>query len=122
MPPKIGFYYISNIFLAALCSFTTLLITIITVKAIRLVRDSDPVIPAMLIFLDLSLIGSMLFFSWSNYRVFANPWPDEYGTQAVCEKTVLPFVPVISLTCAVILNVNKWIYCLMHIKFYSIGS
>ena len=80
MPPKIGFYYISNIFLAALCSFTTLLITIITVKAIRLVRDSDPVIPAMLIFLDLSLIGSMLFFSWSNYRVFANPWPDEHST------------------------------------------
>lgn len=37
----------------------------------------------------------------------------------MCEKTVLPYVPVVFLTCAVLLNVNKWIYCLMHINFYS---
>ena len=101
---------------------TSLLVAIITVKAIRLVRDTDRVIPAMLIFLLLSLLGSTLFFSWSNYRVFANPWPDEYEKEAMCEKTILPFVPVIFLTCAVLLNVNKWIYCLMHINFYSVSD
>ena len=57
---KLSFYYISNIILAVLCSVTALAVTWITVKVTRIVRDSDRLIPAMLIFLDLSLLGKLI--------------------------------------------------------------
>ena len=33
--------------------------------------------------------------------------------------TVFPYLPVTFLTCAVFLNINKWVYSLLHINFYS---
>ena len=40
----------------------------------------------------------------------------------LCEFTIYPYLPVVFLTCAVLLNINKWLYCLMHINFYSKAS
>lgn len=57
---KLSFYYISNIILAVLCSVTAVIVTCITVKVTKIVRDSDRLIPAMLIFLDLSLLGKLI--------------------------------------------------------------
>ena len=62
-----------------ICSLTAVSVIFITVMAMRIVRQSDRVIPAMLIFLDLSLVGSTVFFAWSNYRVFAKPWPNPHS-------------------------------------------
>lgn len=64
----------------------------------------------------------MLFFSWSLYRVYSHPWKSDDSPTALCETTIFPYLPVIFLTCAVLLNINKWIYCLMHITFYSKGA
>lgn len=75
-PPKVGFYYISNIVLAVISLATAIVVGIIMVKTMSIVRHSDLVIPAMLVFLNLSLLGSTLYFTWSNYRVFSHPWPD----------------------------------------------
>ena len=61
----------------------------------------------------------MLFFSWSLIRMYSHPWQDPNSAGALCELTIFPYLPVIFLTCAVLLNINKWIYCLMHISFYS---
>lgn len=59
-----------------------------------------------------------MFFSWSLYREYSYPIPQ--SSQAFrCEETIYPYLPVVFLTCAVLLNVNKWIYCLMHINFYG---
>lgn len=51
--------------------------------------------------------------------MYSYPWPDPVSATALCEITVFPYLPVIFLTCAVLLNINKWIYCLMHISFYA---
>lgn len=61
-----------------------------------------------------------MYFSWSNVREYSRPWEGgEYTSEAMCEKTIYPYLPVNFLACAVLLNVNKWIYCLMHISYYS---
>ena len=110
----------SNLFLAILCALTSLIMTVIITKATRLVWHSgEKVIPAMLVSLNLSLLGSTLFFSWNLYRVYSHPWPVNNSQTQLCEETIYPYLPVVFLTCAILLNVNKWIYCLMHINFYK---
>ena len=56
-PPKSSFYYLSNLFLVLLCAFTFVGVMVITYKATKLVWHSDKVIPFMLFFLNLSLLG-----------------------------------------------------------------
>ena len=119
LPPKTSFYYLSNLILALLCSFTMCGLLYITVKATRIVWHHDKVIPMMLVFLNLSLLGGTAFFSWSLIRVYSHPWKTENSSAEQCESTIFPYLPVVFLTCAVLLNVNKWVYCLMHINFHS---
>lgn len=118
LPPKTSFYYLSNLFLALLCALTFAVMIVLTVRVSKKVWDQDRVVPFMLIFLDLSLVGSTMFFSWSLIRVYSYPLPEDSYT-FICEETIYPYLPVTFLTCAVLLNMNKWIYCLMHINFYG---
>jgi hypothetical protein len=69
-PAKISFYYLSNIFLAVLCAITFLLMLFATIKASRLVWPQEKLIPFMLLFLCLSIMGSFAFFMWSLLRVY----------------------------------------------------
>jgi len=69
----------------------------------------------MLIFLSLSLLGSFAFFLWSLIRVYLWEFPQRIAGlppshEEVCEKTIFPFLPVIFLAVAVILNIDKWLY------------
>ena len=57
LPPKSSFYYLSNLFLALICAFTAIGVTIIAYKVIKLGWRTDKVIPVMLAFLDMSLLG-----------------------------------------------------------------
>ena len=59
-----------------------------------------------------------MFFSWSLIRVYSHPLPTGDHT-FTCEMTIYPYLPVVFLTCAIMINFNKWIYCLMHINFYG---
>ena len=56
-PPKSSFYYLSNLFMATLCAITFVGVMVITYRATKLVWHSDKVIPFMLFFLNLSLLG-----------------------------------------------------------------
>ena len=132
-PDKTSFYYVSNFALATLCALTVIAMGVTVVKVFQKVWLSDKVILLMLTFLMLSLLGKSsnirgfiglylggtAFFSLSNIRVYSHPWPIVDSPEEFCETTVFPYLPVVFLTCAVILNINKWIYCLMHINFYS---
>ena len=118
VPGKASFYYLSNVILALLCAVTLVMMVALTVKVTKLVWLQDKVVPFMLIFLNLSLVGGTMFFSWSNIRVYSRPIPDTSQT-LICEETIYPYLPVVFLTCAVFLNVNKWIYCLLHINLYG---
>lgn len=118
MPGKASFYYLSNVILALLCAVTLVMMVVLTVKVTKLVWLQDKVVPFMLIFLNLSLVGGTMFFSWSNFRVYSRPISDTSQT-FICEETIYPYAPVVFLTCAVFLNVNKWIYCLLHINLYG---
>ena len=118
MPGKASFYYLSNVILALLCAITLVMMVALTVKVTKLVWLQDKVVPFMLIFLNLSLVGGTLFFSWSNFRVYSRPISETSQT-FICEETIYPYLPVVFLTCAVFLNVNKWIYCLLHINLYG---
>ena len=118
IPGKTSFYYLSNVFLAILCSITLVMMIMLTIKVTKLVWLQDKVVPFMLIFLNLSLVGGTMFFSWSNFRVYSKPISETSET-FICEETIYPYLPVVFLTCAVFLNVNKWIYCLFHINFYG---
>ena len=70
----------------------------------------------------IGLLGGTIFFSWSLIRTYGSPYSDEFSRTERCELTVYPYLPVIFLTCAVLLNVNKWLYCLLYIRFYSKGA
>lgn len=133
-PDRTSFYFVSNCFLASLCALTVVAMGVTILKVFQKVWLSDKVILLMLTFLMLSLLGKWTefiiiqlidrlggtaFFSWSNIRVYSHPWPITDSADELCETTVFPYLPVVFLTCAVMLNINKWIYCLMHINFYS---
>jgi hypothetical protein len=118
---KLGFYFISNTFLSLLCLVTLAGMIIVTHKAKQLVWPHEKIIPFMLIFLCLSLLGGFLYFSWSLIRVYSFPFPPgtEMSHEQICEQTVFPFIPVFFLTIAVILNINKWIYFYIRVMAYS---
>jgi hypothetical protein len=84
------------------------------VKTVKLVWPQEKIIPVMLLFLSLSLLGSFAFFLWSLLRVYRWPYPstnpDLVLPEEACELTVIPFLPVIFLAVAVILNIDKWLY------------
>lgn len=69
-PTRMSFYFLSNIFLAILCAITFLLMVVATVKASKLVGPQEKLIPFMLVFLCLSIMGSFAFFMWSLLRVY----------------------------------------------------
>ena len=86
-----------------------------TIKTTKLVWPQEKLIPSILVFLGLSLFGSFCFFLWSLLRVYKWPFPVQSEglpppSEEVCEKTVFPFLPVIFLAVAVILNIDKWLY------------
>ena len=76
LPGKNSFYYLSNLLLAMLCAITLAVMCVVTFKVTNMVWDQDKVVPFMLIFLNLSLIGSTMFFSWSLIREYSHPLPD----------------------------------------------
>jgi hypothetical protein len=86
----------------------------VNVKTIKLVWPSERIIPVMLLSLSLSLLGGFAYFLWSLLRVYVWPYPNldptvVYPEQA-CELAVFPFLPVMFLAVAVILNIDKWLY------------
>jgi len=119
--PKWSFYFISNTFLALLCLVTLAGMVKVTHKAKQLVWPHEKMIPFMLVFLCLSLLGGFTYFSWSLLRVYSYPFPSgtEMSHEQICEQTAFPFIPVFFLTIAVILNINKWIYFYVRVIAYS---
>lgn len=113
-PSRWSFYYISNVFLCALSAVTCIGVMYAAYKTAKLVWPKEKVIPVMLVFLSLSLLGSFCFFLWSLLRVYQWPYPptvpDQVLAQEACELSVFPFLPVIFLSVAVILNIDKWLY------------
>ena len=62
LPPKSSFYYLSNLFLALICALTAIGVAFLTYKVVKMGWRADKVIPVMLVFLDLSLLGKYLCF------------------------------------------------------------
>ena len=70
VPSRFSFYYISNVFLCALSALTFAGVIFALHKTVKLVWPKEKVIPVMLLFLSLSLLGSFSFFLWSLLRVY----------------------------------------------------
>jgi hypothetical protein len=102
------------VFLVVLCLATLAVVVMATTKTTKLVWPQEKVIPAMLAFLCLSLLGSFAFFSWSLLRIYKWPFPARIegappNPDEACELAIFPFLPVIFLAVAVILNIDKWL-------------
>ena len=62
-PPRLSFYYCSNMFLSILCGVTSVAMIHVSIKVRAKLWDTEKIIPSMLAFLVLALISRYCFFS-----------------------------------------------------------
>jgi len=95
--------------------FTLMLLSliIVTIKVTKLVWINDKIIPIMLIFLILSILGEIIFFS----KGAREARTDVYNENE-CQGFLISVMPVFFFAMAVSLNLSKWIYFLLRIRTF----
>ena len=102
-----------------LSSITVLLFSYIIYRVIKAVKFTDPIFIAMLIFLQLTLILTIVYYSYLlklEKKFEANDFT--INRNLYCESALYTSMPALMLALGTLLNINKWTYYNFRTRAY----
>ena len=105
-----------------LSAITALLFSYIIYRVIRAVKFTDPIFIAMLLFLQLTLILTIMYYSYLlkiEKKIEANDFT--INENLYCESALYTSLPALMLALGTLLNINKWTYYNLRTRAYHQG-
>ena len=105
-----------------LSAITALLFSYIIYRVIKSVKFTDPIFIAMLLFLQLTLILTIMYYSYLlkiEKKIEANDFT--INGNLYCESALYTSLPALMLALGTLLNINKWTYYNLRTRAYHQG-
>ena len=105
-----------------LSAITALLFSYIIYRVIKAVKFTDPIFIAMLLFLQLTLILTIMYYSYLlkiEKKIEANDFT--INGNLYCESALYTSLPALMLALGTLLNINKWTYYNLRTRAYHQG-
>ena len=93
-----------------------------TIKVCKMVWQNEKAVPLMLTAMSITLLASVLYFSFLIRSMKHPAWCCNNDTSCNCAASFFAEMPAFCLANAVILNLNVWIYFKLRINaFINVG-
>ena len=99
----------------ALCLVTIIFLGAVICKVVTITRWTQPVYIAMLVLLQLTLVGMLLFFVFQNL-ILSGFYIDRPVGVYACTEAMTNDMGATILSQAILLNINRWVSYLLRIR------